>query len=50
MFVSWEDGWLAIYAIQNLPAYLEMTKNSHKKKSDNYELIVIGLEKLVVWQ
>jgi hypothetical protein len=22
MFVSWEDGWLAIYAIQNLTSHL----------------------------
>lgn len=26
LFVSWDDGWLSIYAIQNLISYLEMAK------------------------
>lgn len=53
LFVSWDDGWLSVYAVQNLTSYLEMAKINRaleKKKKEEVEVIVIGLEKLVVFE
>ena len=32
LFVSWEDGWLGVYAIQNICSYLEMVRVNRGEK------------------
>lgn len=49
LFVSWEDGCLGIYAIQNLVAYLDKARNNENQmKSLGNEVITIRLDKLIV--
>ena len=46
LFVSWDDGWLCVYAIQNLSSFLEMAKINRsisKKGINSLEVIAIGM-------
>jgi hypothetical protein len=53
LFVSWDDGWLGVYAIQNLISFLEMSKINRameKQLHQKTEVITVGLEKLLIYE
>lgn len=50
LFVSWEDGWLSIYNIQNIASHLEIHKINRGLEENNkkHEVWCTDLHKLLV--